>query len=73
MIATQNYGMYSDAGNSAVDSIVEMARKHQLSWQTVHDMLDIISLEEAYEEARDTAVMEAVYETLFGNQNSVDQ
>ena len=73
MIATQNYGMYSDAGNSAVDSIVEMARKHQLSWQTVHDMLDIISLEEVYEEARDTAVMEAVYETLFGNQHSVDQ
>ena len=73
MIATQNYGMYTDAGNSAVDSIVEMARKHQLSWQTVHDMLDIISLEEVYEEARDTAVMEAVYETLFGNQNSVDQ
>ena len=73
MIATQNYGMYTDAGNSAVDSIVEMARKHQLSWQTVHDMMDIISLEEVYEEARDTAVMEAVYETLFGNQNSIDQ
>ena len=73
MIATQNYGMYTDAGNSAVDSIVGMARKHQLSWQTVHDMLDIISLEEVYEEARDTAVMEAVYQTLFGNQNSVDQ
>ena len=73
MIATQNYGMYTDAGNSAVDSIVEMARKHQLSWQTVHDMLDIISLEEVYEEARDTAVMEAVYETLFGNHNSVDR
>ena len=73
MIATQNYGMYTDAGNSAVDSIVEMARKHQLSWQTVHDMLDIISLEEAYEEARDTAVMEAVYEIVFGNQNSIDR
>ena len=61
-----SYGMYTDAGNSAVESIVEMARKHQLSWQTVHDMLDIISLEEVYEEARDTAVMEAVYETLVG-------
>ena len=73
MIATQYYGMFTDAGNSAVDSIVEMARKHQLSWQTVHDMLDIISLEEVYEEARDTAVMEAVYKTLFGNQNLVDQ
>ena len=73
MIATQNYGMYSDAGNSAVDSIVEMARKHQLSWPTVVGMLEAISLEEAYEEARDTAVMEAVYQTLVGNQNSVDQ
>ena len=73
MIATQNYGMYTDAGNSAVDSIVEMARKHQLSWPTVVGMLEAISLEEAYEEARDTAVMEAVYETLFGNQHSVDQ
>jgi uncharacterized damage-inducible protein DinB len=68
-----SYGMYTDAGNSAVDSIVEMARKHQLSWQTVYDMLEAISLEEAYEEATDTAVREAVYETLFGNQHSVDQ
>ena len=73
MIATQNYGMYSDAGNSAVDSIVEMARKHQLSWPTVVGMLEAISLEEAYEEATDTAVREAVYQTLVGNQNSVDQ
>jgi hypothetical protein len=73
MIATQHYGMFTDAGNEAVHSIVEMARKHQLSWQTVHDMLEAICLEEAYEEAIDTAVREAVYETLFGNQNSVDQ
>ena len=73
MIATQNYGMYSDAGNSAVDSIVEMARKHQLSWPTVVGMLEAISLEEVYEEARDTAVMEAVYQTLVSNQHSVDQ
>jgi len=68
-----DYGMYTDAGNSAVDSIVEMARKHQLSWQTVHDMLEAISLEEAYMEAIDTAVREAVYETLIGNRNLVDQ
>ena len=72
MIETQNYGMYTDAGNSAVDSIVEMARKHQLSWPTVYDMLEAISLEEAYEEVRDTAVMEAVYQTLISNRNSVD-
>jgi len=68
-----DYGMFTDAGNSAVDSIVEMSRKHQLSWHTVHDMLEAISLDEVYEEARDTAVMEAVYETLFASQHSVDQ
>ena len=67
-----NYGMYTDAGNLVIDSIVDLARKHQLSWQTVHDMLEAISLEEAYEEATDTAVREAVYETLVGNRHSVD-
>ena len=72
MIATQDYGMYTDAGNSAVDSIVEMARKHQLSWQTIHDMLAALALEEAYDEASDTAVKEAVYQTLVSNHNSVD-
>jgi len=39
----------------------------------VHDMLEAISLEEAYEEARDTAVREAAYQTLVGNRNTVDQ
>ena len=73
MIATQYYGMFTDAGNSAVDSIVEMARKHQLSWPTVRAMLAALAQEEAYVEASDTAVREAVYETLVGNQNSVDQ
>ena len=68
-----DYGMYTDAGNSVIGSLVDMARRHQLSWHTVYDMLEAISLEEAYEEATDTAVREAVYETLFGNRNTVDQ
>jgi hypothetical protein len=68
-----DYGMFTDAGNAVIGSIVEMSRKHQLSWHTVHDMLEAISLDEVYEEARDTAVMEAVYETLFASQHSVDQ
>ena len=68
-----DYGMFTDAGNAVINSLVEMARKHQLSWHTVHDMLDAISLEEAYEEATDTAVREAVYETLFGKRKTVDQ
>ena len=73
MIATQNYGMYTDAGNSAVDSIVEMARKHHLSWPAVAGMLSALALQEAYDEASDTAVKEAVYQTLVSNHNSVDQ
>jgi hypothetical protein len=73
MIATQDYGMYTDAGNSAVDSIVEMARKHQLSWRTVKYMLAALAQDERFEEATDTAVREAVYETLVGKRNSVDQ
>ena len=73
MIATQNYGMYTDAGNEAVHSIVEMAGRHHLSWPTLVGMLSALALEEAYDEATDTAVKEAVYETLFGNRHSVDQ
>ena len=73
MIATQNYGMFTDAGNEAVHSIVEMAGRHQLSWPTVYDMLAALALEEAYDEASDTAVKEAVYQTLVNNHNSVDQ
>ena len=73
MIATQHYSMYTDAGKEAVNSNVEMACKHQLSWRTVKYMLSALALEEAYDEASDTAVREAVYETLVGNQNSVDQ
>jgi len=68
-----NYGMYTDAGNAVIGSIVDLARKHQLSWHTVYDMLAAVSLEEAYEEATDTAVREAVYETLVNNRHSVDQ
>ena len=62
-----DYGMYTDAGNAVIGSVVDLARKHQLTWHTVHDMLEAISLEEAYEEATDTAVREAVYQACdFG-------
>ena len=65
--------MYTDAGNSAVDSIVEMAGRHHLSWPTVVGMLSALALQEAYDEASDTAVKEAVYQTLVDNYYSVDQ
>ena len=73
MMATQHYGMFTDAGNEAVNSIVEMAGRHQLSWPVVGSMLSALALQEVYEEAGDTAVKEAVYRILVDNRNSVDR
>ena len=66
MIMIPNHSMFTDAGNLAVDSIVEMARKHQLSQSIVRAMLSALAQDERFEEATDTAVREAVYEVCFG-------
>ena len=66
MIAIQHYGMFTDAGNSAVGAIVEMAGKHQLSQPIVRDMLSALAQDERFEEATDTAVRMAVFEDCFG-------
>ena len=59
------YGMFTDAGNQAVESIVILKFQRQLSWTTVQAMLAALALEEVYAEATDTAVREAVYEACF--------
>ena len=59
------YGMFTDAGNQAVESIVILKFLRQLSWTTVQAMLAALALEEVYAEAVDTAVREAVYEACF--------
>ena len=59
------YGMFTDAGNQAVESIVILKFQRQLSWATVQAMLAALALEEVYAEATDTAVREAVYEACF--------
>ena len=59
------YGMFTDAGNQAVESIVMLKFQRQLSWGTVQAMLAALALEEVYAEAVDTAVREAVYEACF--------
>ena len=59
------YGMFTDAGNQAVESIVILKFQRQLSWPTVQAMLAALALEEVYAEATDTAVREAVYEACF--------
>jgi len=45
---------------------VMVARVHQLSQNTVRAMLSALSLEEAFEEATDTAVRETVFKACFG-------
>jgi len=66
MVKTQDYGMFTDAGNQAIQGIVMVARVHQLSQNTVRAMLSALSQEEAFEEATDTAVRETVFKACFG-------
>ena len=74
MNATMNdYGMFSEAGNSAVNAIVEAVKKIAKTKKMHSDVLFhyvalpmLESLEEKpeFEEAGDTAVREAVYTKL---------
>lgn len=54
-------------GNDAVAAIVDLSKKAMLSWPTVESMLEVLSSNETYAEASDTAVREAVYCELFGS------
>jgi len=58
------YGMFTDNGNTVIDGIVFCAKKMNLSWSLVNDMLTKISTIEGFEEATDTAVREYVYEAI---------
>jgi len=70
---TNDYGMFSEAGNSAVNAIVEAVKKIAKTKKMHSDVLFhyvalpmLESLEEKpeFEEAGDTAVREAVYTKL---------
>ena len=60
------YGMFTDAGNIVVHSIVKVAKKNNLPFSTVSKMLGELSDLEGFGEATDTAVREYVYEAIFG-------
>ena len=74
MNATTNYyGMFSEAGNSAVDAIVEAVKKiaktkkmHSdvLFYHVALPMLESLEEKPEFEEACDTAVREAMYQKL---------
>ena len=61
----KNYGMFTEAGNSAVAKIVECAETGELSWPLTQVLLFSLSTDDRYAEASDTAVRERVYAELF--------
>ena len=63
----KDYEMFTEMGNDAVAAIVDLSKKAMLSWPTVESMLEVLSSNETYAEASDTAVREAVYCELFGS------
>lgn len=63
-----NYGMFSDLGNGLVGCIVQMAVKYGLSERAVIKTLEALAEDEIYSEATDTAVIEAVLNTIHKNQ-----
>ena len=60
-----DFGMFTDAGNAAVQAIVEGSISAGLSWDEVYDCLVRLSNREGFEEATDTVVRENVYAAIF--------
>ena len=56
------YGMFTDAGNAAVNAIVQSAISNDLSWLEIYQCLVELSQCENFEEATDTVVRELVYD-----------
>ena len=56
------YGMFTDAGNAAVNSIVQGAISNDLDWPEIYYSLVELSQCENFEEATDTVVREMVYD-----------
>ena len=64
MNEVEYFGMYTDAGNRAVQAIVEGAISNDLSWNEVYDCLVRLSNRKGFEEATDTVVREMVYDAV---------
>jgi hypothetical protein len=60
----KDYGMFTDAGNALVADLVELAKKHGLSYPIVMSMMDAIGTDECFGEITDTAVREEIGEEL---------
>lgn len=63
-----DFCMYTRHGDRAVLTIVQRALKCQWTWRRTYQALAALETLPGYEEATDTAVREAVYETLCNHQ-----
>ena len=58
------YGMFTDAGNAAVNSIVQGAISNDLAWLEVYQCLVNLAENPDFEEATDTMVRELVFDAV---------
>jgi hypothetical protein len=56
------YGMFTEAGNQAIDGLVVVAKALELTWPQVYSALRILADNPKFREATDTAVREYVYD-----------
>jgi hypothetical protein len=56
------FGMFTDAGNQAVDALVTVAKAMELTWPEVYEALYKLADNPKFSEATDTAVRERVYD-----------
>lgn len=63
---TNTYGMFTEAGEKRVHSIVQIAKDNKWNWIRVEQELYMLADSDAqlFSEATDTAVREAVYIAL---------
>jgi hypothetical protein len=57
---SKDFGMFSDAGNELVESLVEFAKTFGLSDTAVLAMMNAIGKDECFAEITDTAVREEI-------------
>jgi hypothetical protein len=62
------YGMFTDEGNALIMGVVETAKRADLDWNQVMDLLYDLGTIEGFEEATDTDVRESVYMELNNGQ-----
>jgi hypothetical protein len=58
------YGMFTDAGNEAIDGLVTTAKALDLQWKEVYFALQVLARKPEFAEATDTMVREYVYDAM---------